>query len=218
MAAYPKLQLALDVVALKSVMDICQAVADQVEIMEVGTLLCLSEGMEAVRKMRKAFPDHIILADIRIIKAGGVLADLAFQAGANWVTVMSDATQQTLEAVVKSAKNYNGEVQVELNDQWTWEQTKGWRALGIDQIIIHRTAELKGLEEEEAWSSDIFSVVKRLHEMGFKVTITGGVTPADVKRFEGIPVYIFIAGRAILKAPVPQEAALAMKETIEAVY
>lgn len=217
MGDYPKLQLALDVAELDPVLDVCKKASDEIDIIEVGTLLCLSEGMSAVRKIKELFPQHILLADIRIIKAGGVIADLAFSAGADWVSVMSDASIETIEAVVKSAEKHGGDVQIELNDNWTLEQARMWRKLGIKQVIFHRASELKDMADED-WGSDVFSVIKKLSQMGFKVTITGGVTPEDIKLFEDVPVYIFIAGRAIRTAQDPKSAAKTFKESIKQVY
>jgi 3-keto-L-gulonate-6-phosphate decarboxylase len=51
--------------------------------------------------------------------------------------------------------------------------------------------------------------------MGFKVTVTGGVKPADIPLFAGVPVYIFIAGRAIVKANDPATAAQEFQKAIE---
>ena len=50
-----------------------------------------------------------------------------------------------------------------------------------------------------------------LCDMGFKVTVTGGVTVEDVKLFKDLPIYIFIAGRAIRDAKNPVDAAKMFK-------
>lgn len=208
----PRLQLALDNLDLQSALKAVQSAHPHIDIIEVGTILCLSEGMNAVRTMRTLFPTHTILADVRIIKAGGVIAKICFEAGANWVSVMSDATQETLEAVVKTAATYNGEVQVELNDGWTFEQAKLWRQLGIGQVILHRSSEV--VAEEESWTKAAFETVHNLHNLGFMVTVTGGINVAEIGAFSGVPVAIFIAGRAIRAAEDPAAAAAAFQAAI----
>ena len=50
--------------------------------------------------------------------------------------------------------------------------------------------------------------------MGFKVTVTGGVKPKDIPLFSGVPVFIFIAGRAIRGADDPATAALQFQTMI----
>ena len=54
--------------------------------------------------------------------------------------------------------------------------------------------------------------------MGFTVTITGGVTPADLPTFAGHPVGIVIAGRSIVAAADPAAAAAELKRAIGEVW
>lgn len=87
----PLLQLALDTHDLPSALAPLQQAAPHIDVIEVGTILCLSEGMGAVRIIRSLFPDKTILADVRIAEAGGIIAKMAFEAGADWVSVVSGA-------------------------------------------------------------------------------------------------------------------------------
>ena len=50
--------------------------------------------------------------------------------------------------------------------------------------------------------------------MGFGVSVTGGITPADLALFRHIPVKAFIAGRALSEATEPIAAAREFKATI----
>ena len=53
-----------------------------------------------------------------------------------------------------------------------------------------------------------------LAEMGFKVTVTGGLALEDLPLFKGIPIHVFIAGRSIRDAADPVEAARQFKRSI----
>ncbi|MEM7117665.1 MAG: 3-dehydro-L-gulonate-6-phosphate decarboxylase [Chloroflexota bacterium] len=212
----PKLQLALDNRDLQSALQAVQQCQQYIDIIEVGTVLCLAEGMDAVRTMRTLYPTHTILADVRIIKAGGVIAKMCFESGANWVSVMSDATQETLEAVMKTAVSYNGDVQIELNDGWTVEKAELWRKVGISQVILHRSSEV--LAEEESWTPAALETVHKLNELGFAVTVTGGITIQEIPVFANVPVSIFIAGRAIRSAQDPANAAQSFQAAIKATF
>jgi 3-dehydro-L-gulonate-6-phosphate decarboxylase len=55
-----------------------------------------------------------------------------------------------------------------------------------------------------------------LAEMGFKVTVTGGVGLSDIPLFASVPVYVFIVGRGIYKADHPEIAARSFRNAIEA--
>ena len=209
----PLLQLALDTFDLPSALAPLQQAAPHIDIIEVGTILCLSEGMGAVRVIRSLFPDKIILADVRIAEAGGIIAKMAFEAGADWVSVVSGAAPSTAEVVYDVARQQGGEVQIELSDGWTWQQTARWRAIGIDQAIIHRSRDAEA-QGELAWGSGDLDNIRRLADMGYRVTVAGSVGVDDVPTFAGIPVHIFIAGRAIRNAPDPGQAAAAFQAAI----
>ncbi|WP_077298746.1 3-dehydro-L-gulonate-6-phosphate decarboxylase [Virgibacillus pantothenticus] len=213
----PKLQLALDNHDLSSSLAAAQKSQSQVNVMEVGTILAVENGMKAVRIMKSLFPDHIVLADIRIIKAGGKLAKLAFESGADWVTVISDASNDTIEAVVKEVKSReNKDVQIEINQTFTNEQTEYWRSLGITQLIYHRSSEV--VEEEEKWSPEVINELKSLADKGFQLSITGGLSVDEIKLFKDVPVYCFIAGRKIANSPDPFQAAKEYKDEIIRVF
>lgn len=213
----PKLQIALDTYDLPSALSPLQKAAAHIDVIECGTILCLAEGMHAVRVIRSLFPEKLILADVRIAEAGSLISKMAFDAGADWVSVVSGATLNTVEAVIKEAAKHNGDVQIELIDGWTWEQAQQWRTLGIQQVITHRSrdGEAKG---ELTWSQRDFDEIRRLADLGFKVTVTGGVKPADVPLFAGVPVYVFIAGRGIYAAADPAAAAQQFKTAIQATF
>jgi len=209
----PKLQIALDTYDLPSALGPLQKAHPHIDVIEVGTILCLSEGMHAVRAIRSLYPEKTILADVRIAEAGSIISKMAFDAGADWVSVVSGAAPDTAEVVLKEARHRGKDVQIELSDGWTWDMAKKWADLGIQQVITHRSrdAEAKG---NLTWSQQDLDTICQLHELGFNVTVTGGVKPADIAYFAGVPVYIFIAGRAIVKADDPAKAALAFQEAI----
>ena len=209
----PLLQLALDTHDLPSALAPLQRAAPHIDIIEVGTILCLSEGMGAVRIIRSLFPDKTILADVRIAEAGGIIAKMAFEAGADWVSVVSGAAPSTAEVVYDVARQHGGDVQIELSDGWTWKQAARWRQIGIDQAIIHRSRDAEA-QGELSWGSQDLGNIRRLADMGYRVTVAGGVGVDDVPAFVGIPVYIFISGRSIRNAADPALAAAAFQQAI----
>ncbi len=202
----PMLQMALDTFDLPSALGPLQKAHRHIDVIEVGTILCLSEGMHALRIIRSLFPEKTILADVRIAEAGSMIAKMCFEAGADWVSVVSGASMTTVQVVLQVAQEHGGDVQIELSEGWTWEQARQWRDIGIRQVITHRSrdAEVKGML---TWSEMDFDTIRKLADMGFQVTVTGGVNAEEIPLFAGVPVYIFIAGRAILGANDPAQAA-----------
>jgi len=209
----PKLQLALDMLELQTALDVLEKVHEHIDVIEVGTIVCLSEGMHAVRKIRELYPEHTILADVRIVKAGAVIAKMAFDAGADWVSVVAEASSETVEAAVNEARARSKDVQIELADSWTNEQLKLWRKLDIEQLIYHPASEVSDFNKDK-WHQGNLDTVQRLYDLGFKVTVTGGMKASDIAKFKDVPVFTFISGRAIAKADKPTESAKAFQDAI----
>ena len=171
MANLPKLQLALDTLDLHLSSRATKKSAPYLDVIEVGTILCLAEGMRAVRTIRSLFPEKTVLADVRIAEAGG-LAKMAFDSGADWVSVVSGATLNTIEAVVAEAQKHGGDVQIELFSGWTEENARQWRELGVRQVITHRSRDLEAEKGELTWSSRDFDEIRSLTDMGFQVDLS----------------------------------------------
>lgn len=212
----PLLQLALDVTDLDTAARATRQAYPAVDVIEAGTLLCLSEGMHAVRALRDDFDTATIVADVRVVRAGKNIAEMAFDAGADWITVVGEAPDETLESATRVAYRRGGEVQLELHEGWTREQVARWWDLGIRQIIFHRGVELDAVGSE--WSARAIDTIRELADMGFRVTATGGIAVNKISTFRDVPISIFVAGRAIVQAASPLAAAREFQSAIEATY
>ena len=213
----PKLQLALDMPELQTALTVLEQVHEHIDVIEVGTILCLSEGMPAVREIRARYPKHTLLADVRIVKAGAVIAKMAFDAGADWVSVVAEASVETVQAAIKEARARGKDVQIELSDSWTAEQLALWRDLDIQQVIYHPASEVSDLKKDK-WHHGNLETIQTLDDLGFRVTVTGGMTVANIPKFKDTPVYCFISGRAIAKADNPTASARAFQEAINDIF
>lgn len=204
--AKPALQIALDSLSLeKAVADAKQA-ESVVEIIEVGTILAFAEGMKAVSTLRALHPNHVIVCDLKTTDGGAILAKMAFEAGADWLTVSAAAHPATKAACKKVADDFNAahpelkvkkEIQIEIYGNWTFEDAKEWVDLGVTQAIYHRSrdAELAG----KGWTDEDIEKMKRLEKIGLELSITGGIVPEDIHLFKEIKnAKVFIAGRALV--------------------
>ncbi|EQB3910957.1 3-keto-L-gulonate-6-phosphate decarboxylase UlaD [Buttiauxella gaviniae] len=192
----PLLQIALDSTDLVTAVEVAKNVASYVDVIEVGTILAFAEGMNAVKVLRENHPTHIIVCDMKTTDGGAILAKMAFEAGADWITVSAAAHVATIEACKNVADKFGGEIQIELYGHWTYEDAKAWVNLGIKQAIYHRSrdAELAGV----SWTAEDITKMRALSDLGIEVSITGGIVPEDIKLFEGITAKSFIAGRAFV--------------------
>lgn len=204
----PLLQIALDNTTLSEALKSAKTVGKEIDIIEAGTILCLAEGMESVKCLRALYPDKIILADTKCADAGGTVSKMCADAGADWMTMICSATIPTIKAALKEIK----ELQVELYGNWTFENAKRWKEAGITQVVYHQSRD--ALLSGETWSDNDLNKIKKLTEIGFKVSITGGLEIDTLKLFKDINIFAFIVGRSIRDSKNPDKEVKKFKEEI----
>ena len=118
--------------------------------------------------------------------------------------------------MVKEATIKGGDVQIELQEDWSIEKLKQCQALGVSQIIFHKSRDSEKLHS--GWTSDFLEEVKSMSDQGYKISITGNLKPDDIVVFKGIPIYAFVAGRSIRDAEDPRSAALDFKNMIRSTW
>lgn len=212
----PQLQVALDYTSLAPSLDAAKRLADHVDIIEAGTLLCLACGMDAVRALRRAHPRHTIVADFKAADAGGALADLAFDSGATWMTVICAAPLATMERALETARTRGGDIQIELFGNWTMEDARNWVRVGLRQAIFHRGRDAQAAGQ--TWGQKDLDLLKALSDIGLEMSVTGGITPADLPLFKDISARVLIAGRALYDADDPVRAALGFQDAITDIW
>ncbi|MBL3715358.1 3-dehydro-L-gulonate-6-phosphate decarboxylase [Lactococcus garvieae] len=211
----PNLQVALDHSELHSALKAAVSVGHEVDIIEAGTVCLLQVGSQLVEILRGLFPDKTLVADTKCADAGETVAKNNALCGANWMTCICSATLPTMKAARKAIQEINdknGEIQVELYGDWTYEQAKTWLDAGISQVIYHQSRD--ALLEGKTWSEKDLDKIKKLINMGFRVSVTGGLATENLELFRGLDIFTFIVGRGITEAPKPAEAAQEFKAEI----
>ena len=203
--AIPYLQVALDHTSLAPALKSVELLAPEVDIIEAGTILCFAEGMNAVRTIRAQYAKHLVVADLKVADAGETLAKMAFDAGANWMTVICAAPIATMAVARETALKYDADIQIELFGNWTLDEAKEWHKLGLRQAIFHRGRDAQA--SGQTWGQKDLDLLKALSDIGMEPSVTGGITPEDLHLFRDINVKSFIAGRALYGAADPVQAA-----------
>ena len=91
-------------------------------------------------------------------------------------------------------------------------RAKEWKQVGVQRMVYHRGWDEQTFHRE--WSEDDKHTIRQLIDMGFKVTVTGGITVELLPFFQDLPVSIIIAGRAIHQAKDPAASAHEMRSAI----
>jgi len=208
----PVLQLALDFVDLKrAVKNAEAAVAGGVDWLEAGTPLIKSEGVEAVRELRRRFPRATIVADMKIMDAGRVEVEAAAKAGANIVDVLGAASDPTIRECIQAGKNYGARIVVDLiavKDPVS--RAKEVQGFGADYVTVHCSI------DEQMEGKDPFETLRRVAQnVSLPVGVAGGINSETASLALEAGASIVIVGGAITKAIDPKEAADTIKAAME---
>ena len=109
-----ELQVALDCRDLSEALAVMEEIYPYVDIAELGTPLMYNEGTRAVREMKKAFPDVKVLADMKRLDGGYDIAKIAYEEGADIVTVAGVTNDSVIARAVEAAREFGKECFVDL--------------------------------------------------------------------------------------------------------
>ncbi|MDE2749559.1 MAG: orotidine 5'-phosphate decarboxylase [Chloroflexota bacterium] len=198
-----KLQLALDA-DLPSALRILSDAHAHIDIAEIGTPLVFREGMRALRRIREAFPQLTLMADLKIMDAGRAEADIAFSAGADLVTVMAAAADATIAGALESARSHEKRVMVDMM-QIAHPRARALELveLGCDLLCLHTA------HDQQASQASPFAQLADLRGAlpAAGLAIAGGVKLADLDRILPLRPQVIIVGSAITGAADPQASA-----------
>jgi 3-hexulose-6-phosphate synthase/6-phospho-3-hexuloisomerase len=202
------LQVALDFMNLPRAMRVAEdAVRGGADWVEAGTPLIKSEGLEAVRSLKKAFPDHTVVADLKTMDVGGLETEMAAKAGADVITVLGVADDVTIEEAIKAGRNFGALIMVDMigvNDKMKRAGEVG--ALGADYICIHA-----GIDQQMKGAEPFEELKNMAGAVSIPIAVAGGINPESAPRALENGASIVIVGGAIIKAEEPEVATRAIK-------
>lgn len=208
----PILQLALDFVDLKRALKNAEAgVAAGVDWLEAGTPLIKSEGLHAVRELRRLFPDATIVADMKIMDTGRVEVETAAKAGANIVDVLGASSDATIRECIQAGKNYGAKIVVDMiavDD--VVSRAKFAEDLGADFVTVHCSV------DEQMEGKDPFDTLRQVTQaLSIPVGVAGGINSETAASAVEAGAAIVIVGGAITKALDPEQAARDIRKGID---
>ncbi|RXZ80798.1 3-hexulose-6-phosphate synthase [Paenibacillaceae bacterium] len=206
-----KLQLALDLVNIPEAIEVVREVQEYIDIVEIGTPVVINEGLHAVKAIKEAFPSLQVLADLKIMDAGGYEVMKASEAGADIITVLGATTDATIKGAVEEARKQGKSVLVDMiNVKDIAQRAREIDALGADYICVHTGYDLQAAGQspfEELRT--IKSVVKNA-----KTAVAGGIKLATLPEVIAAQPDLIIVGGGITSQEDKKAVAAEMKSLI----
>ncbi|MBI5360495.1 MAG: orotidine 5'-phosphate decarboxylase [Planctomycetes bacterium] len=207
----PILQLALDFVDLKRALTCAEeSVKGGIDWLEAGTPLIKSEGLNVVRELRRRFPKHTIIADLKTMDAGRIEMESAAKAGANIGIVMGSASESTINECIEAGKTYGIDICVDL--------------LGVEDYIgLAKKAEQWGAHhvglhlpiDDQMLGKDPLEQLRKLRKhINMPIAVAGGLNSETAPEAVKAGADIIIVGGAINKAPDAKKATEIIKKAM----
>ncbi len=208
----PVLQVALDFENLSRALTAArEAVEGGADWIEAGTPLVKSEGLDAVRELKKAFPNHRIVADLKVMDTGAFEVEIAAKAGADLVTVLGAADDDTIAEAVRGGELYGAEIVVDLlNVPDPIARAKRSAELGAAAVCWH-----VGIDMQMQARTPFETLEALARECPIPVAVAGGLTSESVARATRAGAQILIVGGAITKSPNIVEATQRIRTAID---
>ena len=213
MSLKPKLQVALDLTDLGKALKIAISAAQNgADIIEAGTPLIKYYGMLAVKTLKNAVEEKMVLADLKTLDAGKVEADMSFSNGADIISISALADNKTIEDAIDVAHSYGGLVCVDfLGVKNFSKRFQELNELEPDIFLIH-----VGLDQQ-ARGASITEAVSQLSQYipKDKLAVAGGINPTNIEMVLKSKPAIIIVGGAIYKAKQPDHVIKTLKDIIQ---
>ncbi len=209
--AAPVLQLALDFLDLPRALAVAgEAVRGGADWLEAGTPLIKSEGLEAVRQLKRSFPDNVIIADLKTMDAGRFEMESAAKAGARIAGVLGAASDATIAECIEVGRNYGLKINVDMIEvPDPVARARQVEQMGADYVGIHTAIDQQMRGEAPL---DLLRRVKAAVQI--PIAVAGGINSETAAEAARGGADIVIVGGAIIKAADAEAAARQIKQAI----
>ncbi|MEA5054193.1 MAG: 3-hexulose-6-phosphate synthase [Propionicimonas sp.] len=194
-----KLQVAIDLLDRESALRLAGEVRQYADIIEIGTPLIKSEGLDVVRAVKSAFPEIPVLADMKTADTGELEARLALDAGADLIGVLGTAGNATIRGAIKAARERNKAVVVDLiSVPDKISRAREVIGFGADLVEFHSSA-----DERDSPEFDFAGLLDEAVRSGVRFSFASGVDRSTVAAVQAAGAEIAVIGGAIYQSTDP---------------
>ncbi|MCQ6961853.1 bifunctional hexulose-6-phosphate synthase/ribonuclease regulator [Methanolobus chelungpuianus] len=179
---------------------------------EAGTPLIKSDGMDAIRRLKTAFPERTLVADMKIADTGAMEVEMAAKAGADIVVVLGSADDSTVLEAVRAAKKYGVRIMADLiSSPEPVSRSKELERMGVDYINVHA-----GIDQQMTGRDSLTIMKEVVKEVSIPVAVAGGLDASSCAWAVNAGARIVIVGGNIVRSSDVISSARAVRTSIDA--
>lgn len=205
-----KIQLALDRLTEVECHELIKETRGSIDLVEIGSGVIKQYGMAFVSEIKSTYPELLVLADMKTCDAGKAEAEQVFEAGADWTTVMSFASNTTIQDVLDTSRRFTKSVYLDMMNCHDSNRIAELYQLGVRHFNIHIPIDQ---QSSSRWNEALFTPYEGLEGVHF--VLSGGITKDDIPYLSRYKPQIIVVGSAITKSTDPKSAAQAIREEVK---
>jgi len=206
------LQVALDVLELERAIEIGrESLEGGADWLEAGTPLIKSEGMNAIRALKDAFPEVNIVADMKTMDTGAIEMEMAAKSGASVVSILAVADNAVIEEAVKSARKYGVAVMVDIiNTENPVRRAKELEEMGVDYVCVH-----VGIDQQMRGTDTLNLLEKVSAATRTPLAVAGGVDAEMASEAVNLGADVIIVGGNITRSAKVRDSTIKIRESMD---
>ena len=188
-----------------------EAVPGGIDWIEAGTPLIKSEGMDAIRELKRIFPNKKIIADMKTMDTGDFETEMASKAGADIVSILGASDDSTIKEAIKAAKKYNSEIMIDLiNVKNKVDRAAEVEKMGAKYVCIH-----VGIDQQMKGENPLQDIKDVKEAVNITIATAGGLNSENIPDVISAGADIVIVGGAITKASNLLDATKIIRKSID---
>ncbi len=205
-----KLKISYNILELNKALDVAAQTADCADILGVGSLILLQNGVKAVAAFKEKFPTKEIFAEASIIEKGDLSVKILAQAGANYISILSGSSIATLKKSTEAGREYGAKIMLNLVDSISLEQSANdAKTIGAHGIIFRLTPTIRDtIGIDVAWQSVRGNT-------SLPIFVTGNIIKETIHHIIALKPDTIMIGQAITHAAAPSQEACHLHSLIK---
>jgi 3-hexulose-6-phosphate synthase len=205
-----KLHFTYNLPSLSQAIKLAKETVDFADILGIGSLLLLENGITAIKDFKKQFPNKDIFVESNIIEKTQEAITLMADSGASYISILAGTPNSSIKRGIETAKSLGVKIALNLIDSPSLGQSAmDAKMMGVNFLILNRIPGIKDTSEIESEFHDVRA------NSSLPIFITGSIDQKNLPSISALKPYGVMIGTAITKSSNPAQVAQGLQSLIK---